>query len=141
MSQKRDYTLMSSSKRSSFIKSGVLSMLVCLGTQLVQANENTSTSNKVEVGAIQTTVTGTVLDDTGQPLPGANVVEKGTTNGTQTDFDGNYSLNVSAGATLVFSYIGFKSTEVAVNGQSNVNATLAEDAAALDEVIVLGYSQ
>ncbi|WP_245188841.1 SusC/RagA family TonB-linked outer membrane protein [Maribacter dokdonensis] len=141
MSQKRDYTLMSSSKRSSFIKSGVLSMLVCLGTQLVQANENTSTSNKVEVGAVQTTVTGTVLDDTGQPLPGANVVEKGTTNGTQTDFDGNYSLNVSAGATLVFSYIGFKSTEVAVNGQSNINATLAEDAAALDEVIVLGYSQ
>ncbi|HAI44107.1 MAG TPA: hypothetical protein DCM40_41405, partial [Maribacter sp.] len=116
-------------------------MLVCLSTQLVQANENTSTSNKVEVGAVQTTVTGTVLDDTGQPLPGANVVEKGTTNGTQTDFDGNYSLNVSAGATLVFSYIGFKSTEVAVNGQSNVNATLAEDAAALDEVIVLGYSQ
>ncbi|WP_245233014.1 SusC/RagA family TonB-linked outer membrane protein [Maribacter forsetii] len=140
MSQKRDYTLMKSSKRSSFIKYGVLSMLVCLGTQLVQANENTSTSNEVEVKTLQSTITGTVLDDTGQPLPGANVVEKGTTNGTQTDFDGNYSLNVSDGATLVFSYIGFKSTEIAVNGQSTVNATLAEDAAALDEVIVLGYS-
>ncbi|SHK58148.1 TonB-linked outer membrane protein, SusC/RagA family [Maribacter aquivivus] len=140
MNQKRDYTLMKSRKRSSFIKTGVLSMLVCLSAQLAQANENTSTSNEVEVKTLQSTITGTVLDDTGQPLPGANVVEKGTTNGTQTDFDGNYSLNVSDGATLVFSYIGFKSTEIAVNGQSSVNATLAEDAAALDEVIVLGYS-
>ncbi|TDT44714.1 TonB-linked SusC/RagA family outer membrane protein [Maribacter spongiicola] len=140
MNQKRDYTLMKSRKRSSFIKTGVLSMLVCLSAQLAQANENTSTSNEVEVKTLQSTITGTVLDDTGQPLPGANVVEKGTTNGTQTDFDGNYSLNVSDGATLVFSYIGFKSTQIAVNGQSTVNATLAEDAAALDEVIVLGYS-
>ncbi|MDO6472214.1 TonB-dependent receptor [Maribacter sp. 1_MG-2023] len=140
MNQKRDYTLMKSQKRSSFIKTGVLSMLVCLSAQLAQANENTSTSNEVEVKTLQSTITGTVLDDTGQPLPGANVVEKGTTNGTQTDFDGNYSLNVSDGATLVFSYIGFKSTQIAVNGQSSVNATLAEDAAALDEVIVLGYS-
>ncbi|WP_324027998.1 TonB-dependent receptor [Maribacter sp. BPC-D8] len=140
MNQKRDYTLMKSKKRSSFIKTGVLSMLVCLSAQLAQANENTSTSNEVEVKTLQSTITGTVLDDTGQPLPGANVVEKGTTNGTQTDFDGNYSLNVSDGATLVFSYIGFKSTQIAVNGQSSVNATLAEDAAALDEVIVLGYS-
>lgn len=140
MSQNRDYTLMKSRKRSSFIKSGVLSMLVCLSAQLAQANEDTSTSNEVEVKILQSTITGTVLDDTGQPLPGANVVEKGTTNGTQTDFDGNYSLNVSDGATLVFSYIGFKSTEIAVNGQSSVNATLAEDAAALDEVIVTGYT-
>ncbi|MEP2281297.1 SusC/RagA family TonB-linked outer membrane protein, partial [Maribacter sp.] len=140
MSQKRDYTLMKSSKRSSLIKSGVLSMLVCLGTQMVQANENTSTSNEVEVKTLQSTITGTVLDDTGQPLPGANVVEKGTTNGTQTDFDGNYTLNVSDDATLVFSYIGFKSNEVAVNGQTTVNVTLAEDAAALDEVVVTGYA-
>jgi TonB-linked SusC/RagA family outer membrane protein len=140
MSQKRDYTLMKSRKRSSFIKSGVLSMLVCLGAQLAQANEDTSTSNEVEVKMLQSTITGTVLDESGQPLPGANVVEKGTTNGTQTDFDGNYSLNVNDGATLIFSYIGFKSTEIAVNGQSSVNATLAEDAAALDEVIVTGYS-
>lgn len=140
MSQKRDYTLIGSSKRSSFIKSGVLSMLVCLGTQLVQANENTSTSNNVEVKTLQSTITGTVLDESGQPLPGANVVEKGTTNGTQTDFDGNYILNVADGATLVFSYIGFKTIEIAVNGQTSVDATLPEDAAALDEVIVTGYS-
>ncbi|WP_405415869.1 SusC/RagA family TonB-linked outer membrane protein [Maribacter sp. Asnod1-A12] len=140
MNLKRDYTLMKSRKRSSFFKSGILSMIVCLSAQLAQANENTSTSNEIEVKTLQSTITGTVLDETGQPLPGANVIEKGTTNGTQTDFDGNYTLNVSDGATLVFSYIGFKSTEVAVNGQSTVDATLAEDAAALDEVIVTGYS-
>jgi TonB-linked SusC/RagA family outer membrane protein len=115
-------------------------MLVCLGAQMAQANENSSTSNEVEVKTLQSTITGTVLDDTGQPLPGANVVERGTTNGTQTDFDGNYSLNVADGATLVFSYIGFKNKVVAVDGQSNINVTLEEDAAALDEVIVIGYS-
>ncbi|MEP2058575.1 MAG: TonB-dependent receptor [Maribacter litoralis] len=140
MSQKRDYTLMKSGKRSSFIKSGFLSMLVCLGAEMAYANEKTSSSNEVEVKSFQTTITGTVIDEAGQPLPGANVVEKGTTNGTQTDFDGNYTLNVSDGATLIFSYIGFRSTEIVVSGQSSVNATLAEDAAALDEVIVTGYS-
>ena len=85
------------------------------------------------------TISGTVSDQTG-PLPGANVLVKGTTNGTQTDFDGNYTLsNVDSNATLVFSYIGFKTTEVAVAGQSTINITLEEDAAALDEVVVTGY--
>ena len=85
------------------------------------------------------TVSGTVSDATG-PLPGANVLVKGTSNGTQTDFDGNYTLdNVDATATLVFSYVGFTSKEVAVNGQSTINATLTEDAQALDEVVVIGY--
>ena len=140
MSQKRDYMSVKFQKRSSFFKSGILSVLMCLGAQMAQANEKTSTSNEVEVKTLQSTITGTVLDDAGQPLPGANVLEKGTTNGTQTDFDGNYSLNVADGATLIFSYVGFKSQEVAVSGQSNVNATLVEDAAALDEVIVTGYS-
>ena len=84
------------------------------------------------------TVSGTVSDATG-PLPGANVLVKGTSNGTQTDFDGNYTLdNVDATATLVFSYVGFTSKEVAVNGQSTINATLTEDAQALDEVVVIG---
>ena len=115
-------------------------MLICLGAQVANANEKISTSNEFEVKTLQSTVTGTVIDEAGQPLPGATVLEKGTTNGTQTDFDGNYSLNVADGATLVFSYIGFKSQQSAVNGQSTINVTLAEDAAALDEVIVTGYS-
>ena len=84
-------------------------------------------------------VTGVVSDSNG-PLPGASVVVKGTTNGTQTDFDGNYSLsNVDSNATLVFSYIGFATQEIAVNGQTTINVTLQEDAQALDEVVIIGY--
>lgn len=84
-------------------------------------------------------VTGTVSDATG-PLPGASIVVKGTTNGTQTDFDGNYSLsNVPGNATLVFSYVGFKTSELAVNGRTTINVTMEEDAQALDEVVIIGY--
>ncbi len=83
-------------------------------------------------------VSGTVSDASG-PLPGASVLEKGTTNGTQTDFDGNYTLEVEAGATLVVSYIGYKSQEAAVNGRSTINFTLEEDAQALEEVVIIGY--
>ncbi|ADV48306.1 TonB-dependent receptor [Cellulophaga algicola DSM 14237] len=84
-------------------------------------------------------VSGTVSDASG-PLPGASVLVKGTTNGTQTDFDGNFSLsNVASDATLLFSYIGYKTSEVAVNGKTTVNITLAEDAEALDEVVIIGY--
>ena len=84
-------------------------------------------------------VSGTVSDVNG-PLPGASVVVKGTTTGTQTDFDGNYTLSgVDANATLVFSYIGYSTQEIAVNGQTTINVTLAEDAEALDEVVIIGY--
>lgn len=83
-------------------------------------------------------VSGNVSDANG-PLPGASVVEKGTTNGTQTDFDGNYTLSVGESATLVISYIGYSTSEVAVNGRTTINVTLAEDAQALDEVVIIGY--
>lgn len=87
----------------------------------------------------QITVTGTVSDAVG-PVPGVNIVVKGTTNGAQSDFDGNYSLsNVASDATLVFSYIGYATQELAVNGQSTVNVTLSEDVEALNEVVVIGY--
>lgn len=93
----------------------------------------------VGVAQAQVTVSGTVSDAVG-PLPGANIVVKGTTNGTQTDFDGNYTLSgVAEDAVLVFSYIGFKNYEVAVDGRSTINVTLQEDAQALDEVVVVGY--
>lgn len=84
-------------------------------------------------------VSGTVSDANG-PLPGASVVVKGTTNGSQTDFDGNFALsNVDGNATLVISYIGYLTQEIAVNGQSSINVTLSEDAQALEEVVVVGY--
>ena len=88
----------------------------------------------------QITISGTVTDDTGSPLPGANVVEKGTTNGTQTDFDGNFTITAASDAVLVFSYIGFASQEVSVNGQSSISVTMAEDFSQLSEVVVLGYA-
>jgi len=88
-------------------------------------------------GAIAQTISGTVTDEGGTPLPGVNVVEKGTNNGTSTDFDGNYTINVSSNtATLVFSSLGFTTLEVAVGGRSTVNTTLVEDAEQLGEVVV-----
>lgn len=87
----------------------------------------------------QITVSGTVSDADGT-VPGVNIIEKGTSNGAQSDFDGNYTLNdVATNATLVFSYIGYTTMEVAVNGQSNINVTLQTDVEALGEVIVIGY--
>jgi TonB-linked SusC/RagA family outer membrane protein len=86
------------------------------------------------------TITGKVSGMDGQPLPGASILELGTTNGTQTDFDGNFSLNISnKNATIVISYIGYLKQEIAVNGQTKFNITLKEDVASFDEVVVVGY--
>ena len=95
-----------------------------------------------EVMAVQQgkKVTGVVVDGTGEPVIGANVVVKGTTNGTITDFDGNYSLEgVSANDILVVSYIGYLSQEIPVGNQSSIKVTLKEDTQTLDEVVVVGY--
>ena len=97
------------------------------------------------ITAQERTVSGTVTDETtGTPLPGINVIEKGTSNGTSTDFDGNYTITVSNdSAILVFSALGYTSKEVAVSGQSTINTTLTESTEALDEVVVtaLGISR
>lgn len=85
------------------------------------------------------TVTGTVVDAAGIPVIGANVIVKGTTNGTITDFDGNFSLDVPANAVLEISYIGYLTVETPVGDQSKINVTLQEDTQALDEVVVVGY--
>ncbi|WP_350293649.1 SusC/RagA family TonB-linked outer membrane protein [uncultured Croceitalea sp.] len=82
------------------------------------------------------TVTGTVTDESGTPLPGVNVVEKGTSNGTSTDFDGNYTISVADNATLVFSSLGYATTELSVIGTTTANISLADDAESLDEVVV-----
>ena len=95
-----------------------------------------------EVMAVQQgkKVTGVVIDGTGEPVVGANVVVKGTTNGTITDFDGNYTIEgVSANDVLVISYIGYLSQEVPVGNQSMIKVTLKEDTQTLDEVVVVGY--
>ncbi|MCR5886421.1 TonB-dependent receptor [Hymenobacter sp. J193] len=88
---------------------------------------------------VAVSVSGRVLDDKGQPLPGVTVLEKGTTNGTQTDTDGNYSLSVADNATLVFSFVGYTTQEAAVSGRTSVNITLAQDTKLLNDVVVVGY--
>ncbi len=85
------------------------------------------------------TVHGYVDDATGEPLIGASVVEKGTSNGTATDFDGNFTLNVDANATLVISYVGYVTQEVAVKGQTEIKVTLQENSTMLAETVVIGY--
>tara|TARA_R110002051_G_scaffold165130_3_gene235941 strand:- start:1082 stop:4165 length:3084 start_codon:yes stop_codon:yes gene_type:complete len=91
------------------------------------------TLNKV----IQNSVSGTVTDASGMPLAGVNIVEKGTTNGTTSDFDGNYSININDDSKLVFSYIGFATQEVSTAGKTTINVQLSEGMQ-LDEFIVVG---
>ncbi|WP_420322205.1 SusC/RagA family TonB-linked outer membrane protein [Flagellimonas sp.] len=87
-------------------------------------------------------INGTVTDEFGEPLPGTNIVEKGTTNGTQTDFDGNFSINViDESAVLVVSYLGFTTQEVTINDRTTINVILKESTAGLDEVVVIGYGE
>lgn len=85
-------------------------------------------------------ISGTVIDQSGQPLPGANIIEKGTLNGTTTDFDGKFVLETSnENAILIVSYLGFITQEISLNGKTSVAVKLTENAAALDEIVVIGY--
>ncbi|MEC7264027.1 MAG: carboxypeptidase-like regulatory domain-containing protein, partial [Bacteroidota bacterium] len=85
-------------------------------------------------------VSGTVTDQDGLPLPGVSILVVGTSVGTQTDFDGNYSIMASVGGTLRFSYIGQKTIERRVGASSVINVSMEEDAQALEEVVVTGYT-
>ncbi|MDR2811408.1 MAG: SusC/RagA family TonB-linked outer membrane protein, partial [Tannerellaceae bacterium] len=87
----------------------------------------------------QKQVSGKVTDLGGEAIIGANIVEKGTTNGTVTDSEGNYNLNISDNATLLFSYIGYIPQEVVVGNRSVVSVRLEEDAQSLDEIVIIGY--
>jgi TonB-linked SusC/RagA family outer membrane protein len=102
--------------------SGMLTLLLAFAVQLTFAQEKL--------------ISGVVADESGLPLPGVNIVVKGTTNGTQTDFDGKYSINAKAGDVLSFTYVGLKSQEVTVSASSTLNVTMQEDASVLDEVVV-----
>ncbi len=86
-------------------------------------------------------VSGKITDGEGEPLPGVNIVEKGTTNGTTSDVTGNYSLNVDENATLIYSFIGFLTKEISVNGRTSMNVTLTPDVQSLEEVVVVGYGE
>lgn len=92
------------------------------------------------VYAQEVTLSGTITSaDDGMPLPGVSVVQKGTTNGTVTNFDGVYQLNVPANATMLFSFIGMKTQEIVLEGQTELNVVLETETTGLDEVVVIGY--
>ncbi len=88
----------------------------------------------------QKSVTGTVTEQSSSlPLPGVNIIVKGTSTGTATDFDGNYLINVNNGDVLTFSYVGYVTQEITFNGQSKIDVQMLEDAEQLEEVVVIGY--
>ena len=93
----------------------------------------------VGTAAAQQTITGTIVDSTGEPVIGATVKEQGTTNAAVTDFDGNFSLSVSGKKPVEISYIGMKTKTVDVAGKSSINVTLEDEANDLNEVVVIGY--
>ncbi|NCP52375.1 MAG: TonB-dependent receptor [Flavobacteriales bacterium] len=105
--------------------SGILTLLLAFVVQLTFAQEKT--------------ISGTVSDNSGLPLPGVNILVSGTTNGTQTDFDGKYSIKANVGDVLVYSYIGQVTQKITVGTSQTINVVLEEDAAVLEEVVVIGY--
>ncbi len=107
--------------------SGILTLLLAFVVQLTFAQEKT--------------ISGTVSDDSGLPLPGATVLVKGTTTGVSTDFDGKYSIKANQGATLVISFVGYTTREVKVGASNTINIKMSEDAQALDEVVVTAFGQ
>lgn len=105
---------------------GILTLILVLFVQITFAQTNT--------------VTGTVTDPDGLPLPGVNILIKGENTGTQTDFDGNYSIQASPDQTLIFRYVGFTTKNVKIGNKLQIDVNMSIDSATLDEVVVTGYS-
>jgi len=105
--------------------------------EALYANKNVGP--KVPMQQQATSLSGTVIDETGEPLPGVNIVIKGSTQGTVTNIDGEFSLNVSSGETIVVSFIGMISQEIVITDQRQLTITLVSDSKALEEVVVIGY--
>jgi TonB-linked SusC/RagA family outer membrane protein len=106
--------------------SGILTLLLAFVVQITFAQEKT--------------ISGIVSDASGLPLPGTTVLVKGTSSGTSSDFDGKYSIQASQGATLVFSFVGYTTSQVVVGASNSINVTLMEDAEALDEIVITGLA-
>ena len=127
-------------KSNSFLRNrkALTALLLCTG---FVATQPFSVMAEEIVTAVQTvqqqkqSVSGTIKDPAGEPVIGASILEKGTTNGTITDFDGNFTLNVAPGATLVISYIGYKNQEMKVIPGKSLNIILQEDTETLEEVL------
>ena len=118
----------------------ILSSQIVIKTKKPTDSTNRAPDKNTQISNVQTSLNGTVYDEQGIPLPGASIVAKGTTVGTTTDFDGNFEITLPIGVTEIqVSYLGYRSKEVDVAGQTTISVTLVEDAAALEEVVVVGY--
>ena len=102
--------------------SGILTLVLAFVVQITFAQDKA--------------VSGTVSDDSGMPIAGVNIIVQGTSSGTQSDFDGNYSIMVDEGGSLTFSYVGYTSVSKTVGGSDTINVTLSEDVAQLEAVVV-----
>lgn len=120
-----------------------------IGSQIVlnpkegNATENTSSSSSTTKNKDQTLqVNGTVTDKDELPIPGVNIIEKGTANGTQTDFDGKFTIEINEeNPVLVFSYVGYETQEILIEGKTNLTVVLKEQTSSLDEVVIVGYGR
>jgi TonB-linked SusC/RagA family outer membrane protein len=111
-------------------------------SNIIVIKENPKTDNRIVSNTQQFLVSGTITDDANLPIPNANIIEKGTTNGVQSDANGTFKINVkSPTAILVVSFIGYLKKEVSVNNQTNVTISLKEEPANLAEVVVVGYGK
>lgn len=106
---------------------------------IITAKLTNSQTNSPVTTQQKKTISGFIQDVNGNPIIGANIVVKGTTNGTVTDIEGNFSISVVPNATLIISYIGFTSQEINVGNKNTLSITLKEDSEIIDEVVVLGY--
>ena len=113
-------------------KGSFLTRFLLIGVFLVTLSMPTWAQEKI-------TVSGKILDNTNEPLPGAAVLVQGSKDGTQSDINGEYVITVNSNAVLEFSFIGFKSQSVSVNGRAKINVTLEPDATMLQEVVAIGY--
>ncbi|MBQ4822290.1 VIT domain-containing protein [Aquimarina sp. MMG016] len=107
---------------------------------VIERSNTTVEANVTVIDSTRRIVSGVVTDEKGLPLPGVNIVVKGTSTGTQTDFDGNFVINTDVGQELDFSYIGFVSANITINNSNTINVVLKESASMLEEVVVTGYA-
>lgn len=113
------------------------------GTDVIYAINNTKIILRpdylLEDSIQQNTISGTITNEVGEPLPGVTIIVEGTSNGTTTDFDGNFTLTANSGDTLIFSYIGYITQEIVVDSQESLNVKMTIDAISFEEVVVIGY--